>query len=231
MSEPQLKDVIDRLDRLEAALHKLIAVVERNGGALAAPAAAAVSVAEAPVEAPSASQIAFTAVDPGPPPIRVAPPKRTPAPTAHRPEERNAEPTRDYDPYRDRTDLVVPGPQATIADVLARVFEAGLMEDAEDTWALMSKLTHSSQLRGPRALDHFKAFAWHKIRRTTAGYLAVPGNARSFTIAYTEPPQLTPDVQRVKVFVQTPDGRLPVPISFARDPEDVQAWRVTQVSL
>ncbi|TNF25745.1 MAG: hypothetical protein EP329_22535, partial [Deltaproteobacteria bacterium] len=62
MSEPNLSDVIDRLDRLEAALNRLIEVVERQGVGRPAPA-----------EEPS---VAAAVVIPGPPPIKVAPPRR-----------------------------------------------------------------------------------------------------------------------------------------------------------
>ncbi|PKN57813.1 MAG: hypothetical protein CVU56_08870 [Deltaproteobacteria bacterium HGW-Deltaproteobacteria-14] len=229
MSEPKLSDVLDRLDRLEAALNKLIGVVERQGALAPAPAPAP-GRGSSPAAAVAA---AAPVVVSGPPPIRVAPPKKaaTPAAAKAAPAAEGDEPARDYDPYRDRTDLPVPPVDAGIELVLARVFEAALMEEAEDTWALMSKLTHSSQLRGPRSLDHFKAFAWHKLRRTAPTYLDDVQTSSSFAIAYTEPPQLAPEDDRVKVFVRTPDGRLPAPISFARDPEDGRAWRVTQLSL
>ena len=227
MSEPKLSDVLDRLDRLEAALNKLIEVVERQGAL--APAAAAGPAAPPVVAVAAPAPVVVS----GPPPIRVAPPKKAAAPAAAKatPVAEGDEPARDYDPYRDRTDLPVPPVDAGIELVLARVFEAALMDEVEDTWALMSKLTHSSQLRGPRSLDHFKAFAWHKLRRTAPTYLDDIQKPTTFAIAYTEPPQLAPDVDRVKVFVRTPDGRLPAPISFARDPEDGRAWRVTQLSL
>lgn len=226
MSDPTLSDVIERLDRLEVALNKLVDLVSAAGAAAMAPAPAYTGTPR-PTPAHMAPPVAQ-----GPPPIKVAPPNRPPAGDSRESTARpGEESTRDYDPYSDRVDIVVPGPEAGIHDVLARVFEGALMEDAEETWALMSKLTHSSQLRGPRALDHFKAFAWHKLRRTAATYLNPARDPRSFVISYTEPGDLTPDTQRVKVFVQTPDGRLPAPISFARDPDDRNAWRVTMVSL
>lgn len=140
------------------------------------------------------------------------------------------EPRREYDPYGFRTDIEVPPPSATIQQVLAAVFDAGLRAEPEDTWAIMTKLTHASQMVGPRALDHFKAFAWHKLRRTASGYLR-NNDPATFTIAYTDPAQPTPENDRVRVFVKAGDNRMPVPVAFARDASQAGAWRLTMISL
>jgi len=238
MSEPTLADVIVRLDRLEAALHQLIEAV--RGGAMSAR-----SPAVAPAPQPSAAAVSPIAsrgvAAPGEPPIiQVAPPAprggEQPAARApvvgpfSPPAEVAAEPVRAYDPYGWREDIEVPGPSGTILQVLRRVFEAGLMTEPEDTWAVMAKLTHPSQMQGPRALDHFKAFNWHKLRRTAGTYLQ-NGDPGSFVIAYTDPAEVTPEVDRVRVFIRAGDNRMPVPVGFARDPAQGNAWRVTMMSL
>lgn len=244
MSEPTLADVIVRLDRLEAALHQLIDAV-RAGAGSARPAAAVVASAPppAPVPAPPVAHQGVAASG-EPPIIQVAPPpprggeqaaaaqmSRAPVQTPFTPPpEVSAEPSRPYDPYGWRTDIEVPGPSGTIEQVLRRVFEAGLMAEPEDTWAVMARLTHPSQMQGPRALDHFKAFNWHKLRRTAATYLK-SGDPGSFVIAYTDPAEVTPEVDRVRVFIRAGDNRMPVPVGFARDPAQGNAWRVTMMSL
>ncbi|MBL8785863.1 MAG: hypothetical protein JNJ59_13240 [Deltaproteobacteria bacterium] len=239
MSEPSLADVLVRLDRLESALLQLIEVVRSQPGALAPQAAAPAPVIQvapavvpvvpvAPVvRAPEATGVAAQGE---PPVITVA------APLSPRPAQPpvgasgEAEPVRAYDPYGWRTDIEIPPPSATIHQVLVRVFEAALMPEPEDTWAVMTKLTHPSQMQGPRALDHFKAFNWHKLRRTGPGYLQ-NGDPKSFVIAYTDPAEITAEVDRVRVFIKSGDNRMPVPIGFARDPAQSHAWRVTAVSL
>lgn len=241
---PDLRDVILRLDRLEAALHKLIDVVSRPGVSLAAQAPAAHYAAPAPVAAFAPAQPALTR--PEPPRIDVEPPSTRPEPplidvapavipnlpTVNQAAAMGpgAEPRRDYDPYGWRTDIEVPPPSATIHQVLTAVFEAGMKSEPEDTWAMMTKLTHASQMVGPRALDHFKAFAWHKLRRTATTYLK--GNDPStFIIAYTDPAEPTPEVDRVRVFVRAGENRMPVPVAFARDATQNGAWRLTMMSL
>jgi hypothetical protein len=235
MSEPTLADVIARLDRLEAALYKLIEAV-RAGPTRAEPGARPLSAGPA---------LATGVAGPGEPPlIHVAPPLRSvdqaAAPVFHPPvqsahqatasPESAAPPAPAYDPYGWRTDIDVPGPTGTIQQVLKRVFEAGLMAEPEDTWAIMAKLTHPSQMLGPRALDHFKAFNWHKLRRTAATYLK-NGDPATFQIAYTDPSEVTPEVDHVRIFVRAGEKSMPVPIGFARDPTHGNAWRVTMMSL
>lgn len=236
MSEPQrdaekptLLDVIDRLDRLEAALHQLIDAVRGQ----AAPARPFVAPPAAPGNSPG---LQGTAAAGEPPLIQVAPPvrgsaQRPPAPltTAAIPNVPEA-PAASYDPYAYRTDIQVPGAGGSIQQVLQRVFEAGLTPEPEDTWAIMTKLTHPSQMVGPRALDHFKAFNWHKLRRTAQTYLR-NGDPATFQIAYTDPSEVTPEVDRVRVFIRAGDNRMPVPVGFARDPAQGNAWRVTMISL
>jgi hypothetical protein len=224
---PGLAEVLERLDRLEVALRELIQVTASSQAAPARP---------APPSAPAAHFVA--------PPIQVAAPTGQAAPgeppviyvapaRAARPEPVKApivdDSLRTYDPYAYRTDIEPPPANATIHQVLTRVFEAGLMAEQEDTWALMAKLTHPSQMQGPRALDHFKAFNWHKLRRTAAGYLK-NGDPSSFTIAYTDPAEITATDDRVRVFLKV-DDRMPVPIGFARDKTQNNAWRVTMMSL
>lgn len=228
---PGLAEVLERLDRLEVALRELIQVTASSQAAPARPAAPT-----APAAQPYVNQLA--------PPIQVAPPTGQAAPgeppviyvapaRAARPEAVKApvvdDSLRTYDPYAHRTDIEPPPANATIHQVLTRVFEAGLMAEQEDTWALMAKLTHPSQMQGPRALDHFKAFNWHKLRRTAAGYLK-NGDPSSFTIAYTDPAEITATDDRVRVFLKV-DERMPVPIGFARDKTQGNAWRVTMMSL
>jgi hypothetical protein len=220
MSDPTLADVITRLDRLEAALHQLIDVV-RGGARMSAPAPVASKVG--PAVAPVAASGVAAAGEP--PLISVAPPGR-PVKAESAPVEEIV-----YDPYSHRPDIVAPGPEATVMQVLAAVFQAGTMAEPEDTWALMTKLTHPSQMIGPRALDHFKAFNWHKLRRTAATYLRDAADPTSFGIAYSEPGEIGPADKDVRVFVRAGEDRLPVPVSFARDPKSSNAWRVTMMSL
>ena len=228
---PNLADVILRLDRLELLLERLVDAVERQGMS-AAPAREA---APRPVAAPSAfippAPVIAPPSRPEPPVIEVAPPPNAPQPVSQAaPAGATAEPKREYDPYGYRTDIVVPPANAGIQQVLAAVFEAGLKAEPEDTWAMMTKLTHASQMLGPRALDHFKAFAWHKLRRTATTYLR-NNDPTTFGIAYTDPAEVGPEVDRVRVFIRAGDHRMPVPVTLARDVSQEGAWRLTMISL
>lgn len=227
--QPNLSAVIDRLDRLELALRELIEVV-RGAPMRSAPTAPApvappeVHAGRAGLGEPPVIQVAppqsFVPRPPTAPVTQVAPPSRGPIVD---------DSLRPQDPHGDRTDLEPPPANATVRQVLTRVFEAALMEQPNDTFTLMTRLTHPSQMQGPRALDHFKAFNWQKLRRGVHAYLQ-NGDPTSFTIAYTEPGEITATDDRVRVFLKV-DGRMPVPIGFARDPAQAGAWRVTMISL
>jgi hypothetical protein len=226
-SVPGLAEVLERLDRLEVALRELIAVTQARSTAPVSNGAHASQLEPVRV-APAPSSVTGQA-GPGEPPVIYVAPARAP---------QRAEPVkaaivddslRTYDPYAHRTDIEAPPPSATIHQVLTRVFEAGLMADQEDTWALMAKLTHPSQMQGPRALDHFKAFNWHKLRRTAVSYLK-NGDPSTFSIAYTDPAEITANDDRVRVFLKVED-RMPVPVGFARDKTQGNAWRVTMMSI
>ncbi len=234
---PSLADVIVRLDRLEAVLLQLIEVVRPAGRMVAAeaPRYAAPAAPQIMVAPPSVAIAAGVAASGEPPLIAVAPPaprggSPVPVAAASAGGDPLAAPIKPYDPYAHRTDIDIPGPTATIQQVLRRVFEAGLTAEPEDTWAIMTKLTHPSQMVGPRALDHFKAFNWHKLRRTAPTYLQ-NSDPSTFVIAYTDPGEVTPEVDRVRVFVRSGDNRMPVPVGFARDVTNSNAWRVTMMSL
>ncbi|MCC6620029.1 MAG: hypothetical protein IT385_02165 [Deltaproteobacteria bacterium] len=221
---PTLGDVLIRLDRLEALLDRLVDLAARQQGTTGA---AVVRPAPPPPPAPSAV-VAPPPSRPEPPVIEVAPPVGAPSAAPH--VGLGLELRRDYDPYGFRTDIQVPGAGATIHQVLTAVFEAGLRPEPEDTWAMMTKLTHASQMVGPRALDHFKAFAWHKLRRTASTYLK-NNDPSSFIISYTDPPEVSPEVDRVRVFIRAGENRMPVPVAVARDATQDGAWRLTMISL
>lgn len=225
---PGLAEVLERLDRLEVALRELIEVTQATRSAAPAP-----RIEVAPARQPVAPPVPAGLAAPGEPPlIYVAPPRVArdtrfdDAPRSHEIVENSL---RAYDPNEDRPELQPPPPNASILQVLTRVFEAGLMEAPEDTWALMTRLTHPSQMQGPRALDHFKAFNWHKLRRTARQYLRTD-DPSSYTIAYTDPAEITSSDDRVRVFLKV-DDRMPVPVGFARDKTQNNAWRVTIMSI
>ncbi len=226
MAEANLDTVIERLDRLEAALLRLVELIESRGSAALAPVVMApVAVAQpAPVAAPHEPPRIHVA----PPPMAAARPiiaPTTPAPVV----SPTAEIPVYHNPWID-LDIRVPGPSASIEDVLARVFEAAMEPDPEMTWATLTRLFHSSQLVGPRAIDHFKGFAWQRLRRNARSYL-VDANPRSFQIAYTDPREPTGHEKEIRVFVKTGDNRMPVPVGFQRDLAHENAWRVTMMSL
>lgn len=238
MSDATLNDVIARLDRLEAALSKIADAIKAAGESRAAAPVAVVAAPPAPVAAVAATAAVPVATAPaGPPLVRVAPPARTvPSPAtptrdASAPARPGEEPKRDFNPYRDRTDLVVPGAEASVTDMLTFLFGAVQSAEIDDMWGLLYKATHSSQLQGPRSIDHFKAFSWHKARRSAGEYLDASKNPASFQIAYTEPAEIGPNVERVRVFVSKADGKMPAPVVFARDPKDNNAWRIAQLSI
>lgn len=214
MAEANLDAVIERLDRLEAALLKLVEIVEARGATLA-PAA---TVPLAPV------------LSHEPPRIQVAP-VHAPRPVmpSHVAAPAPADVVAYHTPLAEH-EIMVPPPEASIEEVIARLFEAALEPDPEMTWATLTQLFHSSQLVGPRAIDHFKGFAWQRLRRNARSYL-IDGNPRTFQIAYTDPRETTGNEKEVRIFLKAGDNRMPVPLGLQRDAARDNAWRVTMTSL
>jgi hypothetical protein len=225
--------LLERLDRIEALLGRLVAAVESSARD-ALPRAEEPPAPTQPVAAPRADE---------PPRIRVAPPgavaarapvtAASPAPApeaaiAATPETPPAAAPR-WSPA-EGDGPPVPGPEAPIAAIVERLFEAALEPKADDTWAVLMRLFHSSQLVGPRALDHFKGFAWTRLRRNAKIYLP-DGTASSFRIAYTDPADLRGHEREVRLFIKTVDDRMPVPLVLTRDPAAGNAWRVSNISL
>jgi hypothetical protein len=125
---------------------------------------------------------------------------------------------------------LVPGPDAPVEAVLLRLFEAALAPSPDETWAVLIHLFHSSQLVGPRSLDHFKGFAWPRLRRNARIYLQ-DGTPGSFRVAYTDPHELRGHEKEVRVFMKANDERMPVPLVLTRDPAAGNAWRISNISL
>jgi hypothetical protein len=226
MSDANLEAVLERLDRMEQALLKLVSLVEQQG----------LAPRQAPPQAPQAAAAAAPPPTPShePPRIHVAPlPGRPAMPhVASEPQPARAPQAESnlLDPWA-HLDITVPGPEGTVDDVIARVFEAALESDPERTWAALTRLSHSTQIVGPRAIDHFKGFAWQRLRRNARGYLADPNNPRTYQIAYTDPREPTGRENEVRCFIRAGDNRMPVPLGLARDPVAQNAWRVTMMSL
>ncbi len=128
------------------------------------------------------------------------------------------------------SDLPAPEAAAPIETVLLRLFEAALLPNAEDTWAVLIRLFHSSQLVGPRSLDHFKGFAWPRLRRNARIYLQ-DGTPGSFRVAYTDPLEPRGHEKEIRVFMKANDERMPVPLVLTRDPAAGNAWRISNISL
>jgi len=82
---------------------------------------------------------------------------------------------------------------------------------------------------------HLYWLAAHVISDRLLGYsFFTPSPFWQFVIiliAYTDPGEVTPEVDRVRVFVRSGDNRMPVPVGFARDATNSNAWRVTMMSL
>jgi len=225
MAEANLEAVIERLDRLESVLLKLVDILSEQRTA-APPVAVVMAPRPAmPVMAPSPSH--------EPPRIQVAPlaPPAQQSALARASAEVRPHPETPgyYNPWAD-WDITVPGPEASVDEVIARLFEAALEADPEMTWATLTRLFHSSQLVGPRAIDHFKGFAWQRLRRNARGYLT-DGNPRSFQIAYTDPREPNGTETEIRVFIKAGDTRMPVPLGLSRDAGHNNAWRVSMMSL
>lgn len=116
-----------------------------------------------------------------------------------------------------------------IGDLVARFFEAGLLEDGETKWDRLASLSHSDALVGPRSLEYLKAFNWRQFSKNASSYLKA-GDVDSFTVDRADPLE-TLNVDKVKLFLKGATGRHPAPIHLAKDPENGGVWRVVQVAL
>ncbi len=233
MSDPthDPRALYDRLDRIEALLGRLVAALEAPRPATQPVEAPPEAEAPSPHEPPR-----IRVAPPGAPVARVAPPSEAataPAatpPAAALPATPPADPAVPRRSSSDGDGPAVPGPEAPIEAIVERLFDAALEPKAEDTWAILMRLFHSSQLVGPRALDHFKGFAWTRLRRNAKIYLP-DGTPTSFRIAYTDPLEPRGHEKEIRLFIKTIDERMPVPLVLTRDPAAGGAWRVSNISL
>jgi hypothetical protein len=105
--------------------------------------------------------------------------------------------------------------------------KAAMIKNDDACWAALTALTHSSELEGPRSMDHLKAFSWKKLRVNARRYFK---GKKVATAAWTEPAVVEEEIERVKVFVaHGKDGTSPVTV--ARDAAADGAWRVQSCSL
>ena len=138
---PDLDRVLARLDRIEAALVRLVTAVE--GGAVMSAAAAPVGL-ETPAKAKAATATTAAAA------VAVA--------GASAPAKRGGVPA-------------ATPPRGTIEGLLQAMFTAAMLEDPEGTFEALEQLTHPAELQAPRALDNLRAFSWKKLRTSYARYL------------------------------------------------------------
>lgn len=117
-----------------------------------------------------------------------------------------------------------------VESVLTGVFLAALDEDDDAGFDAFLTLMHTDRTDAPRSIPSLREFSWKNMKKKLDKYLMAPTEATSFEIARRVPETLGPDDRNAKVFLASPD-RSPVPISFRRDPNADDAWRVTDTSL
>jgi hypothetical protein len=111
--------------------------------------------------------------------------------------------------------------------VVAAFVEAAMIKSDAKCWAALAELTHSSEMEGPRSMDHLKAFSWKKLRVNAKRYFK---GKKVPTAAWTEPAVVEGSTERVKVFVAHGKDATS-PVTVARDAEADGAWRVQSCSL
>ncbi len=245
MSEPTLTDVVERLERLERAIEALTQAVQG-----ASP--AKVETVQTPAKPAVVAESPAAVVPAGKPAAAVAPASslaaagggaavterpaaatRTAAAASKAPSAEAAPGVvpggGDVEGGEAAATVALPGPDASVEDMLTLVFQLAMTGTEEEAWPSLAALTHPKALAGPRTLDHLKAFNWRKLRRGVGRYLS-GADPRSFTIERMEPAEVGPDVENVKIFLWQ-DGASPAPITFRRDERAGGAWRIGQISL
>ena len=118
---------------------------------------------------------------------------------------------------------------AEIQAVVCELFAAALSEDRDDCHGRLEDLMHSEELRGPRSLDHLRAFPWKRLRANAGSYLK-DQKPDSYRIAQQHPAQVTSEAEQVKLFL-TREGASPAPLLLERDDAAARQWRVRSLSL
>ncbi len=103
-----------------------------------------------------------------------------------------------------------------IDGILTGLFMAAQDPDDEVGFEAFLQLVHSDRTDAPRSIPSLKEFTFKSLRKKLAQYIGKDGAPTAFAIA-----------RRV---LECP-GRSPVPISFRRDPEHGDAWRMLDSSL
>jgi hypothetical protein len=114
--------------------------------------------------------------------------------------------------------------------VLSGVFMACGDDDEEGGFEAFLQLMHTDRTDAPRSIPSLREFTWKSLRKKRAQYLDESGSPASFTVGRRVPDSLTAADRQAKLFLLTP-GRSPVPVSFRRDKNQDDEWRLTDSSL
>lgn len=115
-------------------------------------------------------------------------------------------------------------------ELLAELFEAAAMEDAEAGFERFTMMMHPRALDGPRALSSLKAFQWKQLRKNYREYLDASGRFDSFQIIDRRPEIQTPRDETCKLFLHS-SRRMPVPLQLRCIEGDPSRWRIEICSL
>jgi len=243
--ESDLTGIVERLDRLEALLTRLVTAVEGGKPVAAAAKPAPAASKPAPAPKPAAPKPAPVAAKPAPKPAPVTAAGRPTRPAAVEVREpAKAQKTSESTPTEKPESLLdeaqrkalrikeldinqfLPPADAPPRDILSAIFRFAF-EDAEVGNPLMIGLMHSEIVSAPRSAEHLRSFNFPKLRRGLDKYLDGTDPDSCIIVRADEDEAR----QSVKVFVHRMGGGMPAPVRMKRDPKADDAWRIIQLSL
>jgi hypothetical protein len=103
-------------------------------------------------------------------------------------------------------------------------------DEADTLFDQFAVLMHSER-KGTPLLDHnLRHYTWMQLRKNVLIYLKDPNDADSFTVTRREPLKFGPREEKARFFLKA-STRMPTPISFRKDVEDSDRWRIEVSSL
>ncbi len=103
-------------------------------------------------------------------------------------------------------------------------------DEADTLFDRFAVLMHSERKGTPLLDRNLRNYTWMQLRKNVLIYLKDPNDAGSFTVTRREPLKFGPREERARFFLKA-STRMPTPISFRKDVEDSDRWRIEVSSL
>ena len=104
------------------------------------------------------------------------------------------------------------------------------VDEAETLFSRFAELIHSDRKGTPLLDRNLQNYTWLQLRKNVLIYLKNANDPSSYTVTRREPMKFGPGEERARFFLKAAT-RMPTPVSFRRDAEDGDRWRIEASSL